>query len=109
MLDLRKILIFLVLLPACCLPAYSQRPNSFWKKIVNLISAPSMELDPGAVYQPAARWSVAVSGELNQAGITQENKLDYIYTYDDGAGGDPETLQAYDRPSYWVVWTRSSA
>ena len=95
MLDLRKKLIFLVLLPACCLPAYSQRPNSFWKKIVNLISAPSMELDPGAVYQPAARWSVAVSGELNQAGITQENKLDYIYTYDDGAGGDPETLQAY--------------
>ena len=54
-----------------------------------------MELDPSAVYQPAARWSVAVSGELHQAGITQENTFDYISSYDVDFGGDPELLQAY--------------
>ena len=79
MLDLRKILTLLILLPACCLSAYSQQPDSFWKKMVNAISAPSLELDPMAVYQPAPRWSVAVSGELHQAGITQENTLDFVY------------------------------
>ena len=68
MLDLRKTLTLLVLLPACSFPAFSQRSDSFWGKIVDLISAPSMELDPSAVYQPAARWNVAVSGELHQAG-----------------------------------------
>ena len=54
-----------------------------------------MELDPSAVYQPTARWSVAVSGELHQAGITQENTFDYISSYDVDFGGDPELLQAY--------------
>ena len=95
MLDLRKTLTLLVLLPVCCIPAHSQRPDSFWRKIVDVISAPSMELDPGAVYQPAPRWSVAVSGELHQAGITQENTFDYISSYDVDFGGDPELLQAY--------------
>ena len=95
MLNLRKTLTLLVLLPACCLPAKSQQGDSFWKKIVNMISAPSMELDPSAVYQPAPRWSVAVSGELHQAGITQENKIDYIFLYDEDAGGDSEKLQAF--------------
>ena len=74
MLDLRKTLALLVLLPAFCLPAYSQRQDSFWGKIVDVIAAPSMELDPNAVYQPAPRWSVAVSGALNQVGTTMDNK-----------------------------------
>lgn len=95
MLDFRKTLAFLILLPVFCIPAHSQRPDSFWRKIVDVISAPSMELDPGAVYQPAPRWSVAVSGELHQAGITQENTFDYISSYDVDFGGDPELLQAY--------------
>lgn len=95
MLDLRKTLVLLVLLPVFCIPAHSQRPNSFWGKVVDMISAPSMELDPVAVYQPAPRWNVAVSGELHQAGITQENTLDYISSYDVEFGGDPELLQAY--------------
>ena len=46
-----------------------------------------MELDPSAVYQPAARWNVAVSGELHQAGITQENKIDFSYLFDEEDGG----------------------
>jgi hypothetical protein len=87
MLDLRKTLALLFLLPACSFPAFSQRPDSFWGKIVDMISAPSMELDPSAVYQPAARWNVAVSGELNQAGITQENKIDFSYLFDEEDGG----------------------
>ena len=45
-----------------------------------------MELDPVAVYQPAPHWSVAVSGELHQAGITQENMLDLIYFPDEEEG-----------------------
>ena len=94
MFDLRKTLALLVLLPSCCLPGYSQRPDSFWKKIVNVISAPSMELDPVAVYQPAPRWSVAVSGELHQAGITQDSLLDCTFTYDEEEGGDTIDVQA---------------
>ena len=53
-----------------------------------------MELDTGAVYQPAPRWSVAVSGELHQAGTSMENKLDYVFTPDGDAGGDSELLDA---------------
>ena len=95
MLDPRKTLTLLVLLPAFCLSAYSQRPDSFWNKFVNVISAPSMELDPAAVYQPAPRWSVAVSGELHQAGITQENVFDCLYTYDEDDGGGVQQVQAF--------------
>jgi len=95
MFDFRKTLSLLVLLPVCCLPGYSQRSDSFWKKIVNVISAPSMELDPSAVYQPAPRWSIAVSGELHQAGITQENLLDCLYTYDEEDGGGSIDVQAF--------------
>ena len=95
MLDFRKTLILLVLLPVCCLPAYSQRQDSFWSKIVNMISAPSRELDPGAVYQPAPRWNIAVSGELHQAGITQENNIDCIFTYKEEEGGGFDEVDAF--------------
>ena len=95
MLDLRKTLILLALLPVCCLTSYSQRTDSFWQKIVNAISAPSMELDPLAVYQPAPRWSVAVSGELHQAGITQENALDFLFYYDESEGGGSQKVEAF--------------
>ena len=94
MLDLRKTLILLVLLPACCIPAHSQRPDSFWQKIVNVIAAPSRELDPSAVYQPPASWRIAVAGELHQAGITQANTIDYLSMYDVEFGGNAELLQA---------------
>ena len=95
MLIFRKTLTFLVLLPVCCLPGYSQRQDSFWKKIVDAISAPSMELDPNAVYQPAPRWSVAVSGELHQAGITQENDIDCVFPYTEEEGGGFDEVDAF--------------
>ena len=95
MLDLRKTLALFVLLPAFCLPAYAQRTDSFWKKVVNVIAAPSMELDTSAVYQPAPRWSVAVSGELHQAGITQENALDFLFYYDESEGGGSQKVEAF--------------
>ena len=101
MLDLRKTFTLLVLLPVCCLSAHAQRPDSFWSKVVHLISDPSMELDTGAVYQPAPRWSVAVSGELHQAGTSMENKLDYVFTPDGDAGGD-----SHPRSGSWAAWTR---
>ena len=94
MLDLRKTLTLLVFLPVCCLPAHSQQPDSFWGKIVDLIAAPSMELDPSAVYQPAPHWSIAVSGALNQAGTTMDNKMEYVYTTEMGDGGGSELLDA---------------
>ena len=95
MLNLRKTLTLFILLPACCLPAHSQRPDSFWRKIVDVISAPSMELDPAAVYQPAPHWSVAVSGQLHQAGIIQENTLDFTYYYEEEEeGGGSQEMQS---------------
>ena len=55
-----------------------------------------MELDPDAVYQPAARWNVAVSGELHQAGFTQENTYDCIFTPDpDDVNGSSFVTQAF--------------
>ncbi|MBQ3765258.1 MAG: hypothetical protein II874_08380 [Bacteroidales bacterium] len=60
-----------------------------------MISAPSMELDTSAVYQPAARWSVAVSGELHQAGITQENNIDCSFTYMEEEGGGFDKVDAF--------------
>ena len=95
MFNLRKTLTLFVLLPVCCFPAFSQQSDSFWSRIVDMISAPSVELDPRAVYQPPARWNVAVSGELHQAGITQYNVLDYISLYEDDSSGGSELLQAY--------------
>ncbi len=97
--SLRVVLTILLLLPAFCFPAYSQRPDSFWGKIVNKISAPSMELNPSAVYQPAQSWSIAVSGEMHRAGITQDNQFNCIYTYDEEDGGGTKDLQAF-------TWTK---
>ena len=54
-----------------------------------------MELDPSAVYQPAPRWNVAVSGQLNQAGITQENNIDCIYTFMEEEGGGFGEVDAF--------------
>ena len=54
-----------------------------------------MELDPLAVYQPAPRWSVAVSGELHQAGITQGNALDFLFYYDESEGGGSQKVEAF--------------
>ena len=52
-----------------------------------------MEMDPAAVYQPAPRLSVAVSGELHRAGITQDNRLDFIYVLDELDGGGTTPVQ----------------
>lgn len=96
MLGLRKTLTLFVLMPAFCLPAHSQRTDSFWKKIVNVIAAPSMELDTSAVYQPAPRWSIAVSGELHQAGITQVNDIDCVFPYlEEEGGGRFDEMEAF--------------
>ena len=54
-----------------------------------------MELDTSAVYQPAPRWSVAVSGELHQAGITQENDIDCIFTYTGEGEGRFDEVDAF--------------
>ena len=95
MFNLKNTLTLFVLLPVCCFPAFSQQSDSFWSRIVDMISAPSMELDTSAVYQPAARWSVAVSGELHQAGITQENNIDCSFTYMEEEGGGFDKVDAF--------------
>ena len=73
---------FLPLL-ACCLlsvlPVSAQESKGIVGLVLDWIKAPSRELDSAAVYQPAPRWSVAVTGDVRNARIsqTQEFSIDY--------------------------------
>jgi len=68
-----------ILVALTAFPAVSQEKSSLWNKALQLISAPSRELDPEAVFQPAPHWSVAVSGDLRQAGSSQQH--DFVIAY----------------------------
>ena len=52
-------------------PAFAQENPSFVRRVVDRILAPSLELDPEAVYQPEARWHFALTGDLRQAAVSQ--------------------------------------
>ena len=69
-------------------PCNAQEKTTLFDKILGLISAPSRELDPTAVYQRAPSWTVSISSELRHAGINQKNdfNLKYIDSY-----GIPQT------------------
>ncbi len=75
--------VFLVLSPVLAV-SQERRPQKTW--LMDVISAPSRGLDPGAVYQPAPHWSVAVSGDLRQAGISQKHDFDIAYAVLDDQG-----------------------
>lgn len=69
-------------------PCNAQEKTTLFDKVLGLISAPSRELDPMAVYQRAPSWTVSISSELRHAGINQKNdfNLKYIDSY-----GIPQT------------------
>ncbi|MBR7005070.1 MAG: DUF4421 family protein [Bacteroidales bacterium] len=69
-------------------PCNAQEKTTLFDKVLGLISAPSRELDPTAVYQRAPSWTVSISSELRHAGINQKNdfNLKYIDSY-----GIPQT------------------
>ena len=55
--------------------AGAQESTGFVRRLFDRLQAPSMELDPAAVYQPEHRWTFALTGDLRQAGISQEQHL----------------------------------
>ena len=77
----RRIAISLVLLCAVSFQGLSQGLDTLWRQVMDMVSAPSRQLDPESVYQPAPSFSVAVLGDLRQAGMFQKSHL----TYTDGS------------------------
>lgn len=67
---LTSILAFVVLCPL-----RAQEQKGFFGRVLDKIVAPSRELDPAAVYQPKPRWTLAVTGDLRQAGVSQEQEF----------------------------------
>lgn len=56
--------------------AGAQEQKGFIGRAIDKLTAPLIELDPNAVYQPKPRWTFAITGDFHQAGITQ----DILYT-----------------------------
>ena len=80
---IRRTVAVLALLPILSLQLSAQEKTSLWQKFVNAISAPSLELDPEYVYQPAPTWNVAVSADLRHVGTYLTNHLSTIVELDD--------------------------
>ena len=69
---LRPVLFIFVAL-VLALPSGAQDNKGFVLRVIDKLTAPSRELNPEAVYQPAPRWTFALTGDFRQAGITQNN------------------------------------
>ena len=65
----------LALLLAVPFSSVAQDKSPFVHRVLDRLLAPSMELDPAAVYQPEPRWTFALTGDFRQAGISQEQGL----------------------------------
>lgn len=70
-----RIIPLLALLLAATFPALAQDKDPFVRRMLDRLLAPSMELDPAAVYQPEPRWAFALTGDFRQAGISQRQGL----------------------------------
>lgn len=68
--------------------AGAQDRTPFFRRTLEKLLAPSMGLDPDAVYQPAPRWSFALTGDFRQAVISQQNSAD-VDVYSAEEGKDP--------------------
>ena len=64
----------------------AQEQKGFVGRTLDKILTPSRELDPNAVYQPKPRWTFAITGDLRQAGFTQNQEYTVGTMY-----RDPET------------------
>lgn len=67
-------------------PASAQGNDSFVRRVLDRILAPSLELDPAAVYQPEPRWTIAITGDMRQAGMSQNYYFDMAALTPDGEG-----------------------
>lgn len=65
----------LALLLAVPFSSVAQDKSPFVQRVLDRLLAPSMELNPAAVYQPEPRWSFALTGDFRQAGVSQEQEL----------------------------------
>lgn len=65
-------------------PCNAQEKTTLFDKVLDLISAPSRDLDPMAVYQRAPSWTVSISSEIRHAGINQKNDFDLKYIDPEG-------------------------
>ena len=65
----------LALLLAVPFSSVAQDKSPFVHRVLDRLLAPSMELDPAAVYQPEPRWTFALTGDFRQAGVSQEQEL----------------------------------
>jgi len=57
------------------LTVFAQDDAPFLRRVLDRLLAPSMELDPAAVYQSAPRWTFALTGDLRNAGVSQKNEF----------------------------------
>lgn len=64
----------------------AQEQKGFFGRTIDRLTAPSRQLDPNAVYQPVPRWTFAITGDLRQAGFTQNQEYTVSTMY-----RDPET------------------
>lgn len=81
-----RIIPVLAIMFAVSFQALAQDKPSFVRRMVDKILEPSVELDPEAVYQPAPRWTFALTGDLRQAGISQNYFFDMAALETDDMG-----------------------
>ena len=75
--------------------AAAQEQKGFFGRTIDKLTAPLVELDPNAVYQPKPRWTFALTGDFHQAGITQ----DLAYTVGVGKMDDWGNITMEDVPA----------
>ena len=68
-----KALLAIALTMGMLCPAGAQEQKGFFGRTIDKLTAPLRELDPNAVYQPRPRWTFALTGDFQQAGISQRN------------------------------------
>ena len=73
---MRRCFSLLVLLVGLAFTTFAQEKKPLVDRLVDLISAPTPGLDPGAIYQPDPSWNLALTGGARQASIAQKQKLD---------------------------------
>ena len=70
----------------------AQEKRTLLDKALYLISAPSRELDPEAVYQQAPSWNVALAGDVRQFTVSQKNEFTIVISNLDDYGNYTEDL-----------------
>ena len=99
-----RIVPILALLLAIPFLSMAQDKSPFVQRVLDRLLAPSMELDPAAVYQPESRWNFALMGDFRQAGVSQEQGL----LLAEAVMGDDGELVVYEYPATAALRLRGS-